>query len=400
VFLKKTADDILAAALQRITRDTDITVVGPGGMARTFFEISARELENDFALLDANIQQMFLSTAGGEGLELIGNIFGIERKTVAGTLMANVSNVMFYLSDKQKNQKGLASAPAPVAFTIPAGTSISTAPMSNQRVPTVWKTVTPTLIKEGEYMAFADVVPVRTMGDTTPKGSLIYHDFDQLSVPQLSDGTQLYVQVYNRADVEVKTSYESDTNYRYRIRYALRTMAAGNATAIRLSALSVSGVRDVSVIPLAQGVGTVKVVIVVEKPGTPEGDTAFIEASNRVAEAKSAGDLVFIRRPNELPVDLSLYLYYNQNASTGSVANMAENAAIRCINRLSAGEPLSVNKLIHDVMSVSPDIAEAVIVPGVGLMINGAYQPISSYTVSDEDQLYASTVTILEQLDD
>lgn len=399
MFLKKTAEEILAAALARVTRDTDITVTSAGGAARTFFEIIGREIENDYAILDANIQQMFLSTASGDALDLLGQIFGVTRKTVAGTVASNVSNVMFYLSDKQENQRGLASAPSPVSFTIPAGTTISTAPLSNQRVPTSWKTVTPTLIAEGGYMAFADVVPVSTMGQTTAKGTLLYHDFDQSSVPELSSGDQLYVQVYNRSDLEVNTSYESDTNFRYRISYALRTMAAGNATALRLSALSVNGVRDVLVTPLAEGVGTTKVTIVVEQPGTDTGDQAFMEAASRVNEAKSAGDLVFCRRPNELPVDLTMLLYYNSDtpANTGSIVEMATQAATRYLNKLTAGEPLSVNKLVHDVMSVSPNISDAVIVPGVGLKVNDTYQPVSSYTVSDEDQLFAKTVTILEQ---
>lgn len=403
MFLNKTPQEVLDVALARLVRDTDITVTSPGGIARTWFELIADEVGNDFAIFDANAMQLFLSTAGGKALDLFGQMFGLTRKTVSGTVLANVSNVLFYLSDQQTNTGGIASHPAPERITIPAGTSIASAPLGAHQVPTLWKTATPTILESGQYMAYADVTPVQSLGDTTAKGSLIYHDFNAGGIASLTgNNPPLYVQVYNREDLEIKTSYESDTNFRYRIRYAIRTLAAGNVYALRLAALAVPGIRDCKVYPLAEGVGTAKVVIVTEQPGTAAGDAAFTTASTAVMDARSVGDVLFVRHPSELPVEVQAALYFRPGTSAvakSSISKNVQDAIVRNVNRLGAGEALRINKLTYDAMQVSPDIENVVIIPGVGLIVNSTPQPISDYNVTEEEQLFASsdTVTVLTQ---
>ena len=386
LFLKRDADTILSSMLERVKSETSITVTSVGSVTRSLFEIIADELGADYDLFDVNMQQLFISTASGDGLDKIGEIFGVVRTTTTGSAAANSGSVYFYLNSSADHVAGTADMTATQSITIPAGTRISTGPITVAYNPVLWKTTSSCTIPANGYLAYAEVEPINSLQTTVGVGKMIYHN---LNTDTFSD-----VYVYNKRDLETNSSLETDSNFRYRISRAVHEVGTGNSMALRLAALATAGVKDVKVLPLAEGIGTVKVVVVLENPATQEGTAAFTNASGEINRVASVGDLVFIERPNELGVDITGVLLTKSGTATSSLKTAAKNMVTSYLEKLSVGEPIIYSKLISDAMNISPDIREFAVVDG-GFTVGGVPVARSNYYTKETDQVYPQTITVL-----
>lgn len=389
LFLKRDADKVLKTMLERVKSETNITVTTPGSVARTLFEIIADEIGLDYAYFDTNMQQLFISTASGDALDQIGAMFGVTRTTTTTSVLSNSGSVYFYLNTSADHVAGTADKTAASPITIPSGTLLSTNSINTTAYnPVTWETTVSTTIQTGAYLAYTTVTPVQSEQKTIGEGTLVFHNLDSTDFPD--------VYVYNKRDLDTNVSIESDGNYRYRIGKAVLGLGTGNATALRLAGLSISGVKDVKILPLAEGVGTVSAIVVVEQPGTGGGTTAFSNAGTAIRSAASVGDLVFIERPTELPVTISGKILLRSGTTTQAMRDAVEQSIIRYLGSLSIGDPIIYSRLIADAMNISPDIREFAIDDG-GFTVNGQVVPRTNYRTKEREQVYpqAGGITIL-----
>ncbi len=211
--------------------ETSISLVSPGSIARTFYQILAEEFGYNYRIMDVNLSSRFISTAGGEALDLLGTLFGVTRTRTSGSISSNDGRIYFYLNSNPSHSPGTSdSYNTGESIVIPKGTYISTMPSSSIGLnPITWRVTENAYINNGEHMVYVSVEPVSSQSSTIATGTMVNHDVLGYS--------NLYV--YNRMDLEVDFTTESDTNYRYRIVNSINQKATGNAIAIRLAALGV-----------------------------------------------------------------------------------------------------------------------------------------------------------------
>jgi uncharacterized phage protein gp47/JayE len=393
----RTSDQILAAALTRLVAETSVTVTSPGSVARTFYEIIAEEMGHNYKIMDANISQMFVSTAGGAALEKLGTLFGVTRLSSSVPIDKNEGRVYFYLNSSPSHVPGTSDIfNEGTAISIPKGTLISTnnidgAIFSN---PIVFKTTEDAVIETNAHMVFVSIEVVESTVNTVSEGMVNFHN--------ISGQSTLYV--YNRTDLQLVEGSESDINLRYRIANAINGSAKANTLALRLAALGSIGVRDCKVVPLAYGVGTAKVVITMEQPSSVPGvTTKFSNASQAVKSAASVGDVIECVMPAETLVSLSAVIM-GDNIST-RIKDLAKRAAIRYISSLSVGEALSTSKLTSEILSVSPQIRDFAIIGSgftpngspsdYGFQINGRPTVYSRVEAKEDEQFYTTAASIV-----
>lgn len=388
----RTSEQILGAALNRLVAETPIDITSPGSVARTFFEIISEEMGYDYRIMDTNLSQMFVSTAGGAALDHLGTLFGVTRRSTSIAIDKNEGRVYFYLNSSPSHVPGTSDIHNDgAAIVIPKGTLLSTESISGGfNNPVVFRTTEAATIETNAHMTFVSIEPVNSVVNTIGEGTLKFHDISN---------TQLFV--YNRADLEIAQGRESDTNYRYRIVNAVNQAAKANTYALRLAALGCDEVRNCKVIPLANGVGTARVVITMERPGDPTMVAKFATASAAVKAVASVGDIIECVMPAETLVSLSAVLVGDN--LTSRIKQLAKAAVVRYISGLDVGENLSTTKLVSEVMSISPQIRDFAIIGSgstsgnpsqYGFAINGTPTVFAIVEAKEDEQFYTTEASI------
>lgn len=77
--IRRTKEELLLSLLTRLKKDTPITDIDPGTIARTFCELMAEEFNQFYQALDLNLTMSFVSTAVGKFLDLIGQLLNCTR---------------------------------------------------------------------------------------------------------------------------------------------------------------------------------------------------------------------------------------------------------------------------------------------------------------------------------
>lgn len=152
---------------------------------------------------------------------------------------------------------------------------------------------------------------------------------------------------------------ESDDNYKARISKQVLVVAGANETAIRLAALSVEGVYDVKLKEYSNGAGSFSLFVVTDN----EEDLPQIlnNVELKIKNTKGFGIYPDIRGPEFIDVDLGIRLIYSEKASAPEKATIKNNVIYQInnyIKQLGVEEPLIINELIEQIMSVDNKIKD------------------------------------------
>ena len=77
--MRKTKQEILDELLSRLERNTVITDINPGSVARTFAEVLTEQFYEFYSQLELNSTMSFVSTASGRYLDLVGALLDCNR---------------------------------------------------------------------------------------------------------------------------------------------------------------------------------------------------------------------------------------------------------------------------------------------------------------------------------
>ena len=157
---------------------------------------------------------------------------------------------------------------------------------------------------------------------------------------------------------------ESDADYRYRLSCQTLTAATANETAIRLAALSVSGVKNVSLVNRAYGPGSFALYVLTDDAQT--SDTVLTAVKTAVSPIVAFGMKYEILTPQLVPVALAVNLVFL--AGTGLSVKTAAIA--------------SVSTAVSDYLR-SRNIGEALSSDALRTVIMGADTSIGSYILYD-----------------
>jgi hypothetical protein len=267
------------------------------------------------------------------------------------------------------------------AIDIPVGTVVSTQDIGPGSNPVSFVVSESASIDTDSYMTYVSLTPIQSLNNTIGEGTLVYHSLDV---------EDLYV--YNSLDVEIVASSESDTNFRFRIVAAINSAAKANTLALRLAAIGSTGIRNARVVPLAYGIGTVKVVITLEDPTAIDASTTFSTASAAVQESSACGDIVTCVRPAETLIGIQAMVIGDN--ITPRVRTNVKNAIIRYLTRLDVGDPFVPTRLLGEIMNISPEIRDFAIMDG-GFTLNGTPAVFSRTDSQQDEQFYTTSDAIV-----
>jgi len=332
---------LVKKSLQNLVMRSKITNQTVGGIARSLIEVINLNISEYYDILDINTAMGFVSSAEGYFLDLIGDLFGMSRllpKTA--TTSESDQTQLFYVATGTLHDK----IPSDI---IPQGTKVGTEDGS------ILFTVS-----GDTAFGIADTkvyVPI-TASDTGSQynvgvNTLVTHSLG------VSD-----VFTTNEKVVIGGSDTESDSNFRYRIINASLSAEKANETAIRLAALSIAGVGNVTIRPYARGIGTYDLLVIpVDGLAT---DIMLSDVQKSIDSVQAVGITGHAIRPDIVPVNIEVRLVFTKNTSDvdkDTIRAQVKTAIERYIVNIPIGGTFILNEMRQQIMDVSSKILDHVI---------------------------------------
>ena len=366
IIYTKTKTEILDQILNSLEKNAGITSTSPGSIARAFAEAMSDQIGDLYTILKYNVDQTMISTAAGRNLDLIGELYSVPRKFVSQQVAEdrNIANVIFAISKPYSKD-----------IAIPKDTLIYNDISSTSSLQFQYKLVGDVVIASGSTRAYGQVSAAfsdRTY--TAAIGSLNKHNF--ISPPGV------ILSVNNIKEVTNQIDYESDDSYRKRIIRSIKANTTGTAEAIRLSALSVRGVRDIRIREGSYGMGSCDVIVVPESPSYSASLDQSV--SQELQRVKPIGIRMNVRVAQRVPVSVSANILLAAGSSqllNNGVANQSAYFLKRYLNSFTIGDTLSIDSIKSQIMLASDLISDVII---NSISVNGVEIPKENYQLPTE----------------
>jgi len=338
VYGVKNKSEILVSILNGLEKNAGITAVYPGSIARAFAESISSEISDLYEAFRFTVSQSNLSTASGRNLDLIGDLYGVSRKSVTNFVAEERQsfNIEFFL-DK----------PHSADISIPAGTLLYNDVSNFTTKQYSYKLSSAVIIAAGSTRAYGRAEP--NFSDNSyvaPKNTLTKHNF--IAPPTV------IVFSNNPKEIYSNITSESDDNYRRRILSSLKTKAPGTVESVRFAALSVKGVRDVRIREATYGIGSCDIIVVPEVSSAIKSlPQAILSAINSV---KPVGVRFNVRIAEKISVSLAATVTIPSGNSDAVVTGIRNQAALfvkRYLNSLTIGDTVSFAQLEQQIKSSS-----------------------------------------------
>lgn len=152
---------------------------------------------------------------------------------------------------------------------------------------------------------------------------------------------------------------ETDDNYRYRITQQCLVLATSNETAVRLTALTVDGVKDVVLKPYSMGAGSFTVIVMSDEDVTATG--ILEEVRTRLLNVHGYGIRYNVVSPTLTYVSIKQRIFLADNLSDiqkQEIRYEVQLALIKYLSNLSIGEDIVLDKITQTIMNVSDKIIQ------------------------------------------
>lgn len=358
----KNKSDILNNVLNSLQKDAGISAVYPGSIARAFAEAFTNEISDLYEALRFNFTQSNLMTASGRNLDLIGELYGIQRKQITD----------YYADERQSfNIEFFIDKAHSADVRIPDGTL-------------VYNDVSNFITKQYSYRLIGDVViPVgnlRAYGRVQPNftDNSYVAPVNSLTKTNFFAPAGVIVFCTNPKEVYSNVNSESDSNYRRRIVASIKSKAVGTAESVRFAALSVKGVRDVKIREATYGMGSCDIIIV------PENSSVLSTLPQNVilatAQVKPVGIKFNVRIAEKISLGLNYSIRIPSGISESTAAGIRNQSVLfvkRYLNSLSVGETVVVSEVERQIKQSSDYIKSVIITE---MTADGKELPLQDYT--------------------
>jgi len=340
----KQKSEILVSILNSLEKNAGITAVYPGSIARAFAEAFSSEVSDLYEAFRFTASQSNLSTASGRNLDLIGDLYGVPRKSVTNFVAEERQsyNIEFFISKAHSTD-----------IVIPKDTLVYN-DVSNFVIKQYsFKLVRELTIPAGSLKAYGIVQPnFSDNAYVAPVGTLTKHNF--IAPPTV------VVYSSNPKEVYSNVTSESDDNYRRRILASMKTRTPGTSESVRFAALSVKGVKDVKIRQASYGIGSCDVIVVPEVSSAvkslPENILLAVNAN------KPVGIRFNIRIAEKILVGVGAVISIpsgNSDTVVTGVLNQARVFVKRYLNSLTIGDTVSLSEIERQI-KLSSDIIKGV----------------------------------------
>jgi uncharacterized phage protein gp47/JayE len=351
IYGNKNKSQILVSILDALEKNAGISAVYPGSIARAFAEAFSSEVADIYESFRFTMMQADLSTASGRNLDLIGDLYGVQRKAITPESSAERQsyNIEFRLDKPYSGN-----------VIIPSGTMVYNDVTTYISKQYMYRLAGQVVIPAGSTKAYGRVEP--NFSDNSyvaPRGSLTKHDY-------VSPASVL-VYCTNPKEVYSNVTSENDANYRRRIIASMRSRTTGTAESVRFAALAVPGVKDVRIREGSYGIGSCDVIIVPETGANPSLLPGTVISS--LTPVKPVGIKLNARIAEKVTVSISVNIMMSEQASqevVSAIKNQASLFAKRYINTMTVGSTLSISE-IENQMKLSSDSISSVSITSLSL---------------------------------
>lgn len=373
----KNKSEILVGIVDALQKNAGITAVYPGSIARAFADAISSEISDLYEAFRFSIDQSDLSKASGRNLDLIGELYGISRKSVT----PEVAN-----ERKSFNIEFFIDTPHSSDIVIPSGTLVFNDVSNFITKQYSYVVQSDVRILAGNKKAYGRVEPNFTDNSfVAPVNSLVKHNYvGPVGVIVFSN---------NPKEVYSNVNSESDASYRRRIIAYNKSRTSGTAESVRFAALGVKGVRDVRIREASYGIGSCDVIVVPE----PTSSLANLPGNilTAINQIKPVGIRFNVTIATKMEVSANINITIPSGSSSNivsAVRNQASLFAKRYINSLSIGDTLSISRIEQSIKN-SSDIVRSVTISSI--KINGQEIPIKDYVpTSVREYLAAGSINI------
>lgn len=209
-------------------------------------------------------------------------------------------------------------------------------------------TTSSTATLTGRNNGYAPIVANSLGADSNVQSNvLISHSLR--NIPELRKIAH-FIQCTNTFPIQNGSYALGDDEYRYNIATS-KIAIPTNEVAIRRAALSVPGVRDVLFQRHKFGNGTMHLILDGVSPIISLG--LITAVTERVNQAASYGDTVYVTAPEYLGVELTFYIETDPGiTSDGYLRESAKNVIIQYINDLPLGGEIVWNQIVSDIVAI------------------------------------------------
>jgi uncharacterized phage protein gp47/JayE len=373
----KTKDQILNQMLQSLQKNSGITAVHPGAIARAFAEAIAVEVGDLYQALKFSVDQTSLSTAKGRALDLIGELYSVRRRNISAESEQDRSsyNIEFYISTAQSSD-----------ILIPKNTLIFNDVTSFSTKQYEYKLVQDVVILAGTTRVFGRVIPNFESNDFTASvATLTKHNYVS------TDGTLVFCS--NPKDVYSMMNMESDDLFRLRISRSIKESSYGTNESLRLNALAIPGVRDVRVRESSYGLGSCDVIVV---PEAQRIDAGLVQTVlQNLSAKKPVGIKLNIRMAERVPINVAVNIVVPSGISQQVLTAVETQASLfvkRYLNSMTIGSSMSSGDIESQIRS-SSDFIKSVNILSVSA--NGQEVPKGVFRInSDKEYMIAGSVSV------
>ena len=377
IVYSKNKDQILTQMLQSLQRNAGITATHPGAIARAFAEALAVEIGDLYEAIKFAVDQSSLSTAKGRSLDLIGELYGVRRRTIASEAEQERAsfNIEFSIATAQAQD-----------IVIPKDTLVYNDVTSFSTRQYQYKLVSDAIIIAGTTRVYGRLVANFQGNDFTASvGTLTKHNFVS------PDGTLVFC--YNPKEVYAMANMESDDLYRIRISRSIKESSYGTNESLRLTALAIPGVRDVRVRESSYGLGSCDVIVV---PESQRIDAGFVDGVySSIAAKKPVGIKVNIRIAERIPVNVAVNVVVPSGLSSKVITSIETQASLfvkRYLNSQTIGSSISFSDIEAQVRA-SSDFIKSINI--LSVTANGQEVPRGVFRINSErEYIIAGSVSV------
>lgn len=344
---RKPYSDMVSDSLSYLAANTDVTYLAEGSIARALVEATSLQISRHQDFVQFAVDNVYLSSASGLYLDLIGDMLGVPRITPTVAQVASTDGVVkFYVTSGTLSS--VLPANSPTTVYVPANTIIS-----NIDNTLTFAVTSPVSVPKNARSVYVSVI-------AQGSGSGFNVGANQLTNHNLGNTSTL--KVTNVVAITTGADYESDDNYRYRLSRYWTSRFGSNRSAIQIAALSDPGVSNARVIESARGAGTFDVLLI------PRGNKLTSQTIENVRQAvqdvTAFGISPKIREPFYIPFKIIVRLRFSSSIDIGiqeSLKSQAQSAILSYFSSIPLGGEFIVSRLRTSVLSLSNDILDMTI---------------------------------------
>ena len=361
----KSLDSVLSEALLTLTERTGITNISDDSISRLLLELPLREITNALDLLDERDKQFKLTSADTLGLDWLGDLLGIDRKTNTVGRSSQVG-MKFYLD-----------APAQENILIPEGTTV----WDPTSAVNIFYTTSPATIIQGTSYTLTGITSPYAGAASASIGVLTAHSGSGI------------IKCVNLEAIS-GTSEEGNDQYKYRLMDARLGRNALLRDAIRTKLLSHPSVLDCKILPRKRGNGTIDVVVYTAE-SIPRKET-IDNIYDFMLKCVADGISIKIYAPTPVILDVTVRISVVQRNSSAlgidQIRHIAQTNIINYINSLNLGESLYPDDIDRIILNVSDNIVDMSITE---MYTEGNLVPVDTVTVGSMQRLIAGRVVVI-----